>query len=208
MTGASHGTGAVRVTRRLRSGLATAVTLAFIAGLVYFFWPTTLGGCSTLTIVSGQSMEPTYYTGDLVWARCGEPQVGDVVVYEPPGTDGARVIHRIIEGDSTAWVIQGDNNAFLDPWEPDNSQVVGIARLHIPNLGSVVYTLANPYIWISLFFLAAAIYLWPRTEDDGESGPGADDAAHGAAADALGDAAVDAVESDDAVAAPASRSEA
>ncbi|SFF20245.1 signal peptidase, endoplasmic reticulum-type [Flavimobilis marinus] len=154
------------MTRRLRSGLATTVTLAFIAGLVYFFWPTTLGGCSTLTIVSGQSMEPTYYTGDLVWARCGEPQVGDVVVYEPEDTGGARVIHRIIGGDSDAWVIQGDNNSFIDPWEPDNSQVVGIARLHIPNLGSIVYTLANPYIWISLFLLAGAIYLWPRTDDE------------------------------------------
>lgn len=165
MTGASHGTGAVRLTRRLRSGLATTVTLAFIAGLVYFFWPTTLGGCSTLTIVSGQSMEPTYYTGDLVWARCGEPQVGDVVVYEPEDTDGARVIHRIIGGDPGAWIIQGDNNSFIDPWEPDDSQVVGIARLDIPNLGSVVYTLANPYIWISLFLLAGAIYLWPRPDD-------------------------------------------
>lgn len=151
---------------RLRSLLASGVLVAFVAGLVYFFWPTTLGGCSTLTIVSGHSMEPTYYTGDLVWSRCGEPAVGDVVVYSPPETDGARVIHRITGGDGVdGWVIQGDNNSFVDPWTPDNSLVVGIARAHIPHLGTAVYALANPYIWVSLLLIAGAIYLWPRARD-------------------------------------------
>lgn len=137
-----------------------------MAGLVYFFWPTSLGGCSTLTIVSGHSMEPTYFTGDLVWSRCGEAAVGDVVVYTPPGVDGARVIHRITGGDGVdGWVIQGDNNTFIDPWTPDAALVVGIARAHIPHLGSAVYAIANPYIWLSLLLIAAAIYLWPRTPD-------------------------------------------
>ena len=141
--------------------------MAFVAGLVYFFWPTSLGGCSTLTIVSGHSMEPTYLTGDLVWSRCGEAAVGDVVVYTPPDTGGARVIHRIIGGNAEdGWVVQGDNNTFIDPWTPDASLVVGVASAHIPRLGSLVYAVANPYLWGSLLLIATAIYLWPRPDDE------------------------------------------
>lgn len=157
--------------RRLRSWGASGVLIVFIAGLVYFFWPTTLGGCSTLTIVSGRSMEPTYQSGDLVWSRCGEAAIGDIVVYTPPDTDGARVIHRIIGGDGVdGWILQGDNNSFTDPWSPDDSLVVGVAAVHIPRLGSAVYAVANPYIWGSLLLLAAAVYLWPRAEPEAEAG--------------------------------------
>lgn len=149
---------------------AGLVLAALVAGMAYLFWPSSLGGCSTMTIVSGNSMEPTYSTGDLVWSRCGEPAVGDVVVYTPPDTDGGRVIHRIVGGDGAqGWVLQGDNNDFLDPWNPDNADVVGIAAVHLPGLGSIVYGLGNPFIWGSLLLLAAAIYLWPRTEDPEDS---------------------------------------
>lgn len=142
---------------------------ALLAGLVYLFWPSSLGGCSTLTIVSGHSMEPTYFTGDLVWSRCGEPAVGDVVVYSPPETDGSHVIHRIIGGNGTdGWILQGDNNDFVDPWTPDNSRIVGIAAVHIPNLGTIMHSLGSPYIWISVLVLAAAILLWPRAEEPEE----------------------------------------
>ena len=150
--------------RRLRSLAGGAVLIALLAGLAFVLWPSSLGGCSTLTVVSGQSMEPTYSTGDLVWSRCGEPSVGDIVVYSPADTDGAHVIHRIVGGDSEAgWVLQGDNNDFLDPWNPDDSQIVGIATVHIPGLGNVLYSLGSPYIWASLLILAAAFFLWPQS---------------------------------------------
>ena len=164
---------------RRRSWAAGQFLQAAIAGLMYFFWPSTLGGCSTLTIVSGESMEPTYSTGDLVWSRCGEASVGDVVVYTPEDTGNARVIHRIVGGDGeNGWVLQGDNNDFLDPWNPNDSQIVGIAAVHIPRMGSVLYSLQNPFIWGSLLLMAAALALWPQTkEDESSSGnPGAEDA--------------------------------
>ena len=165
-------TAGVPQARRLRSWGASAVLVAFVAAVVYFFWPTTLGGCSTLTIVSGHSMEPTYYTGDLVWSRCGDAQVGDVVVYTPPDTGGARVIHRIIGGNGAdGWLLQGDNNDFVDPWAPDDALVVGVAQVHVPRVGSVVYVVANPYVWGSLLLIATAIYLWPRPD----TGDAADD---------------------------------
>lgn len=179
--------------RRLWSWATNLLLAGVVLGLLAVFWPTSLGGCSTLTIVSGRSMEPTYVTGDLVWSRCGEAAVGDVVVYAPPDTEGARVIHRIIGGDATeGWVLQGDNNSFVDPWTPDGYRVVGVARAHLPRLGTAVFVVANPYVWGSLLVLAAAISLWPRTADaeegaakDGEEGAEGSDGAGREGEDAL-----------------------
>lgn len=152
---------------RLRSTAGWAVTALVIGVLVWFGWPTNLGGCTTLTIVSGHSMEPTYYTGDLVVSRCGEPAVGDIVVYTPAGMDRGRIIHRVVDGDAASgWVMQGDNNAFLDPWRPTRHDVLGIARLHVPGLGRVAAILLDPWSWASLLVVAAGALLWPDRRRD------------------------------------------
>ncbi|MCG7287561.1 signal peptidase I [Cellulomonas sp. ACRRI] len=170
---------------RLRSALGWAVTAALVGVLVWFGWPSTLGGCTTLTIVSGRSMEPTYRTGDLVVSRCGTPRAGDVVVYTPPGLDRGRIIHRVVGGDAgDGWVIQGDNNDFLDPWRPHAEDVLGIARLHVPGLGRVASILLDPWAWASLLVVAAGVLLWPappappaRPEPGGPAGELAPDGA-------------------------------
>jgi signal peptidase len=137
---------------------------------VWFLWPSSLGGCTTLTIVSGHSMEPTYYTGDLVVSRCGEYGVGDVVVYNPPKVGNARVIHRIISGTPDGWLIQGDNNSFVDPWMPGNERVLGKAVLHLPKVGLVGSVLVSPITWVSLLLVAAALVVWPSREDEKATG--------------------------------------
>ncbi|GGC05298.1 S24/S26 family peptidase [Cellulomonas carbonis] len=169
--------GAARPRRLLgRAGDVVWVVAALVVG--WFLWPSSLGGCTTLTIVSGRSMEPTYVTGDLVVARCGQPEVGDVVVYTPPGTGGARVIHRIVDGDPGAWVLQGDNNDFLDPWEPTDADVLGRAVLHLPGVGTAGAVLLSPLAWVSLLVVALAVLVWPdREADPADEEP--DDAAPG-----------------------------
>jgi len=173
--------------RRLRRNAGDIVFLLAALVLGYFLWPTSLGGCTTLTIVSGRSMEPTYYTGDLVVSRCGDYGVGDVVVYNPPNVGSARIIHRITGGDAKdGWVIQGDNNSFLDPWRPTNERILGEAVLHLPKVGLLGTVLVSPMTWISLFLIAAALVLWPSKPEPaavaaaaaGEGpDPGDDDAA-------------------------------
>ena len=119
------------IPRRL---LGAVTSLTWILGALavgWLLWPSSLGGCTTLTIVSGHSMEPTYYTGDLVVSRCGPVDVGDVIVYNPPNVGGARVIHRIIDGDASGWIVQGDNNDFVDPWQPTEENILGSAVLHL-----------------------------------------------------------------------------
>ncbi|MGN8245062.1 signal peptidase I [Cellulomonas soli] len=154
--------------RRLLGAVPTVLLYVAAAVAAWFLWPTSLGGCTTITLVNGHSMEPTYYTGDIVVSRCGNPQVGDVVVYEPPGYGSARVIHRIVGGTPEGWVIQGDNNAYEDPFVPTDEDVVGVAAVHVPRVGLVATALTNPWIWVSLIVLALALLVWPgRREPSG-----------------------------------------
>lgn len=154
---------------------STLLLIVLAAVGCWFLWPSTLGGCTTFTIVSGHSMEPTYYTGDLVVSRCGTPEVGDVVVYQPADLGGSRVIHRVTGGDATSgWTVQGDNNPSADPWHP--TDVVGVAVLHVGGIGKLTTLLLNPLLWLSLIVLAGGLLLWPRAADDD-----ADDAADGPA---------------------------
>lgn len=173
----SESAGAGSVPRRL---LGAASSIAWILGALtvgWFLWPTSLGGCTTLTIVSGKSMEPTYYTGDLVASRCGPVEIGDVIVYNPPGIEGARVIHRIVGGDAEqGWLIQGDNNDFMDPWRPTQENILGSSVLHLPNVGTFAAILLSPLTWVSLLVVALAVVVWPgrEREQDGEADPDID----------------------------------
>lgn len=165
--------------RRLLGHASGALWLVGAVVLGWFLWPSSLGGCTTVTIVSGESMEPTYYTGDLVVSRCGEVEVGDVIVYQPADTGGARIIHRVIGGSADdGWLVQGDNNDFVDPWEPRAEEILGSPVLHLPQVGRFASILLSPLTWISLLVVALAVVIWPSDEPDADD---ADDVAQGAA---------------------------
>lgn len=159
---------------------------------VWYIWPTTLGGKTSFVVVSGHSMEPTYFGGDLVIAREMEPSVGDVIVYAPNELGGSQIVHRIIGGSAEeGWVLQGDNNTFIDPFEPKADEVKGVVLVHYSDLGRLTALLLNPIFWASFILAALVIFVWfsgddcddDEDEDDDESASGADpdpDAAAGA----------------------------
>lgn len=152
--------------RRVRRAVVAVLFWSFAVVAAVLLWPTNLGGCTSLIVVSGHSMDPTYSTGDLVVARCGEPKLGDVVVYQPEGMDG-HVIHRLVGGNGTdGWQVQGDNNDWRDPFTPTDDAVVGIAQFHLPRIGLVTTVLSSPIVWASILLVAFALFLWPRDEDD------------------------------------------
>lgn len=156
-------------------GRAGDVVLAVLAiTLGWLLWPSSLGGCTTLTIVSGESMEPTYYTGDLVVSRCGPVEVGDVMVYQPEAFGGARIIHRVIGGDADGWELQGDNNDWVDPFEPAGDEVLGTAVLHLPHVGRVASIFLSPLTWISVLVGALAFLVWPAKDEERSSEEGDD----------------------------------
>lgn len=148
----------------------TLIGIALLVLIAYFAWPSNLGGLTTLDVVSGHSMEPKFHTGDLVVARAGiTPKVGDVVVYQPPGLKTrALIVHRIIgvRSDDT-WVMKGDNNNFIDPFQPTDKDVLGVVVIHIPGVGAI---LRSPLVWGSMLIIAASLLLLTgasrRNQDD------------------------------------------
>ncbi|MBK5222782.1 MAG: signal peptidase I [Acidimicrobiia bacterium] len=134
-----------RTTRRRRPvRWSSTVTIAVLA-LVWFVYlaPVELGGATSYIRISGESMEPTYYTGDLVMLRERDNyRVGDIVAFR---AQGGIVIHRIIGGDSqTGFTMQGDNNSWIDPWQPTDEHIVGEAWVHTPGAGEVLQTVQQP----------------------------------------------------------------
>ncbi len=74
--------------RSLTRAVNVLTGLLVVVGTWFFVLPTSLGGFSTYTVVSGPSMQPTYHTGDLVLARpARQYRIGQVVTYAHPGQE-------------------------------------------------------------------------------------------------------------------------
>lgn len=164
--------------RRYLGVLGSVLIWIIVAIDAWFLWPTTLGGDTSLVIVSGSSMEPTYFDGDLVIARDIEPSIGDVLVYAPEALGGAQVVHRIIGGDAeSGWELQGDNNDFVDPYLPTADEVKGVVLVHYANLGRLSELILNPLVWACVLVISIALLLWYSDdceEEDDESDTDAD----------------------------------
>lgn len=94
-----------------------------------------LAGQFAVVITHGASMQPTYGAGDVVVVReAGTYAVGDIVAYHSPMLDQI-VLHRIVDTDGDAFVLQGDANSWLDPERPRADDLLGTAWLHAPKVG-------------------------------------------------------------------------
>jgi signal peptidase I len=155
----------------LRIRLARVWEIASIVLIVVacVFWamflrPQSLGGRAGYVLVSGQSMEPIYHTGDMVLVeRHSRYRVGDIIAYRVPKGDpmaGAQVIHRIIGGNGVrGFVVQGDNRTGADTWRPKNADVVGAAALRLPQAVIVLQFLRSPVLLGLLAASFAFVYL-------------------------------------------------
>jgi signal peptidase I len=164
-------------TRRSLALLGTIAIWLIAAIDLWFIWPSTLGGATSFVVVSGKSMEPTYFSGDLVIARKMEASVGDVIVYAPQSLGGAQIVHRIIGGNAEdGWVMQGDNNNFIDPFEPTGDEVKGVVVVHYSDIGRVTALMLNPIFWAALILAGVVLLVWfsgddcDDDEEDGEDG--------------------------------------
>lgn len=132
-------------TRALAGWIGIALVLLAWA---FTLRPTQLGGPATFIVVSGDSMEPTLSSGDLVILReRPEYEVSDVVAFPVPAGEpgeGVLIIHRIVGGTSERFDIQGDNRDEIDEWYPAAEDVEGSLWWHIPSGGRVVMTMFSP----------------------------------------------------------------
>lgn len=149
-----------------------------VAATLVLVWPASWGGCTSLTVVTGHSMEPALLPGDLAVTRCGTPQVGDVIAYRPFDDQRGLVIHRIIGGDPDGgWLLRGDNNSWDDPFTPTNADVAGVMVWRVPAVGNLFFWLAGPWVWLGLLLIAAAIYCWPGRDEPAIDQPAPEPAA-------------------------------
>lgn len=165
-------------TRRSLALLGSILFWAIVVIDIWYIWPTTLGGKTSFVVVSGSSMEPTYFGGDLVIARSMEPSVGDVIVYAPDSLGGSQIVHRIIGGNAEdGWVMQGDNNDFIDPFEPTANEVRGVVLVHYSDIGRVTALMLNPLFWAAFLLAGMVLFIWfsgDDCDDDEDLDPDAD----------------------------------
>jgi len=136
--------------RRRTHALLTAFWLALMATIWISFAPMQAGGQASYVIVAGQSMEPNLQLGDLVIVhKVSNYQVGDVVAYQNADID-RNVIHRIIDEKRDRYLLQGDNNSWVDGYEPTSQEVLGKLWVRLPRVGTYMQSLREP-IYMALF---------------------------------------------------------
>lgn len=131
--------------RRSARIVAGGIGLLLMLPAWLLFAPRQLGGGLTYVVVSeGTSMEPGIRAGDLALVRSAERyEVGDVVAYRSSELD-AVVLHRIVATEGDRYVLQGDNNDFVDPERPASSDVIGELRFRLPVVGGFLGWLGTP----------------------------------------------------------------
>lgn len=125
------------------------------------FAPQPVGGGADYVITSGVSMEPLIHKGDLVVLKESDAYaVGDVIGYHNPqiGT----VLHRIIDIDGDRFTTQGDNNNYIDEYQPRQEEVVGEMWIHIPGLGKWLDRARQPLPMMLMAALAGFLIVAPR----------------------------------------------
>lgn len=124
------------------------------------FGPVELGGPATYVVTSGISMQPSFHTGDLAILRVADTyQVGDTVAYRDPRI--GRVLHRIIGEEGGRFVMKGDNNNFVDPYQPAPSDVLGKLWIHLPGAGKWLQAIQQPRQATAVATVAGMLLLGP-----------------------------------------------
>ena len=139
----------VRMIRKKPHQVLIAAVLLLLVWMV--FVPIQLGGPVSYIIISGNSMEPEIHLGDLVVARRRDHyQLDQRVIYDHPQL--GYVFHRIVGQEGDQFILQGDNNDWLDTYQPTKSEILGKYWYDIPGAGKVISALQQP-LYFTLFVL-------------------------------------------------------
>ena len=134
------------LSKRFSLNLLSAFWLVLMVVIWLAFAPRQAGGAASYVIVVGNSMEPGFHIGDLVVTHAQAAyQVGDAVVYRNRELDNF-VFHRIIAEQADTFTLKGDNNSWIDTYQPARAEVLGKLWLHIPRGGTHIQKLRNPFV--------------------------------------------------------------
>jgi signal peptidase I len=165
------------VSRRFRPGAGAALMVVLFGLWFVALRPASLGGSMTYLVVRGDSMEPTYRSGDLVVLRtAARYAVGDIVGYRVPAGEigaGHLVIHRIAGGDADlGYAMQGDNNPSIDPWMPRPTDIAGVAWIALPAAGRLLVVVHQPVVAGALavaLLMGFLVLRWPAVSAPGRA---------------------------------------
>lgn len=105
--------------------------------------PPTIGGYSMYIVLSG-SMNPTFNTGSLIIDKktaVGDIKVNDIITFKDEDSKEATT-HRVVgirkESSTVLYTTKGDANEVKDPREVPYEKVLGVMKVSIPMVGSIM----------------------------------------------------------------------
>lgn len=152
---------------RFSSFFSNLILVIALTSMWFAFAPTNLGGRTSYVIVQGNSMEPDFHLGDLAIIRTASSyKINDIVTYWDEIIQ-AHVIHRIIAIEQDRFILQGDNNGWIDTTQPSSDDILGKLWIHIPHAGKFMDWMKEPInfaLTITLFggIVMTTLFLKPR----------------------------------------------
>lgn len=152
----------------MNAAIRRAVQVALVFFILFAVAPTSAGGAASYVTVTGNSMSPTFHSGDTVMlARHSNYEVGQIIAYRSQQLGGTVVIHRIIDlAPDGRYVTKGDNNGFIDSYHPASADILGVQVLRLPNTASWSKFFTNPIV-VAVACLVVAGLLYTGREPVG-----------------------------------------
>lgn len=130
--------------KSLLASLGTGLLIAAVVLGWIFLAPRPLGGPVSYVVTDGISMQPRLTEGDLVIVREAEEYgIGDVVAYDSRSLQRV-VLHRIVGKEGDRFLLQGDNNDFIDEDRPTQDDFHGKEWIVLPGVGKALGWVGNP----------------------------------------------------------------
>jgi signal peptidase I len=156
------------LTRTLANSWIPLAAASFAAAMVFFV--TMVNASTPLIVLSGSSMVPNLYPGDLVILNRPHitgVQVNDIIAFT--GAEETIVVHRVVEKgmDSmgqTYFITRGDSNQWNDKIVIDEHNYLGKVAHVVPKAGAYISNMQNPIVLALLGVTVAAFIMYQRRE--------------------------------------------
>ncbi|MDR1448166.1 MAG: signal peptidase I [Candidatus Ancillula sp.] len=168
-----------RVLNALGQGLSWAFIIAMIGILAVCFGASqkdfSLFGWREYTVLT-KSMSPALPVQSVVFVKETKPEdvhIGDIITFVQK--DGRIVTHRVVnkmsnykEANQTAFKTKGDANPSVDNEIILSSNVRGVVRFHVNELGYIFYYISNNLLLVFIIYasLIGAFAFWQRARAD------------------------------------------
>lgn len=138
--------------------------------VLFYFWPSSLGGNTDYISVYGESMVPTMENGALaVLKQDTNYEISDIVAYRFTELGVNKIIiHRIIATTEDSFILKGDNNRSKDPEPVKTDQIIGKLLFQVPYVGYIPTLLKNPLVLILTMMAIAFFAMLDKKKKDAE----------------------------------------